>query len=312
MQTVALWSPHNVELQLFNPSAHYTPLDATDPTDYVLTYDDFKFIGFNNGQNLYELKEEPCTAAWFSAGNVASSIIKAGTAFLQHDLSLPLGQRPIIPHEFFDQLELSRPEILDIIEYKTPNPLCGHAPLEAICTAWTQVQTVVKWSKVWINEAKARSDALGARSYWDWSAVACNRVGYESDYHLVTSGSIEHYVFGLDSTNDSSSTEASRGSTPDYIADDDVTMASEDSGIAFLPEEYYDYNSDYTTNTCRDLILHPTLSCTVQEPLYESENEENSCRDIVLHPTLSAFAKAFPEVDVFSGDEILQYYDCLH
>ena len=192
-----------------------------------------------------------------------------------------------IPQFQFDRIAMQRPAILSTLDSDCANPLYGYTSWENIQAWYIDFQNMGRQAVQWIRAARAQSIYLGPYSSWNWDALYRDVPGMDfPNRYLIKGPEGTHPAFH-------------KIFLSTYRKTEDFNQTSD------LPPSVYDSTASDSSSES------DVSSIAYEEDIIMGDTEYNN-RDVVLHPSLSAYAKQYPNHDIFSKKPLINngYLEC--
>ncbi|PPQ71256.1 hypothetical protein CVT25_004544 [Psilocybe cyanescens] len=294
-QTMLLYSPSQSHLQLAAPATAlaYTFENRFSPLHYNLTNTDFNTLVLEDGTIQYCLKQSTGVALWWTLNNIADSIVNAGVSPIRHDYSYPVAARNHIPDDLFHNIGMDCPEVLNIIEINTFNPLYVYTSISNIVSFWTRLQLVGLQALAWIHEARAHAIGLGFDSGWNWNSLGEQTFLEHVTRQLITfPGSMDSPCSRCHFTNNSGS--ILRNLHSNYSSDFESSYGA---------ESYDDTEGSEVGSRNSQGTLY-SIQINYEEQLMMEDTEPNICTDLVFHKT-ARYPRVHPTYNRYSKTELI-------
>ena len=185
-------------------------------------------------------------------------------------------QRAYIPQFQFDRIGMLRPAILSTLESDCMNPLYGYMTQENIQAWYNNFQSMGRQAVQWICAARDQSAQFSLYLGWNWDTFPQDVASLEFPHRYLIKGS-EGMLFPLNFFSSLTKHEGSFSYVLPSVHSPSISDSSSDSG---------------------------NESVTLNEDVVMNDGGYNSgC--LVLHPSLSAYAKHYPDYNVFSKEPLI-------
>ena len=219
-------------------------------------------------------------------------ITPAAIHSIPFDPSLLVVQRAYIP----DCITMQWPTVLSTLNPDCMNPLYGYSSQENIQGWFNNFQSMGHQALQWICTAHVQSTYLGPYLGWNWNAVSQDVMGVEYPNRYLVKGPSASMLLHL-------------GNYPSMLMKD--LMQNLVTASYILPSVYDPSDSDSSSDMSsvsiiydEDFVMNETeqskrFKTFIGRVKLKTENSPAS-GDLVLHAELSAYAKDYPNYDVFS------------